>query len=218
MPPIDDHANSRLGLFPPDLPANAAPTGTKGRILASALAAFAERGFHGTSIRTIADGAAINSATLYSHFPSKEHILGELVAIGSRELLARLRASLAGAESSADRLDVLIGATVVAHATFPLLAVVTNREFSALSLDRAEPAIAPTREAAGLLRETLESGMADGSFSVSSPEVTAHVLEGMAQQIPHWITPLDDPATLADQYIALSRRIVGSTRQITDDA
>jgi len=208
--PTTESIHFRHGMFPPDLPANAAPAGTKGRILESALVAFAERGFHGTSIRTIADGASINSATLYSHFASKEHILSELVSIGSHELLARLQADLVDVTGSAARLDAIVAATVRAHASFPLLAVVTNGEFSALSRDLAGPAVAPTAEASELLRVTLEEGITDGTFDVPNLRVTARLIEGMAQQIPHWLTPADDPEELVREYVVLARRIAGN--------
>jgi len=204
-------AGSRLGTFPPDLPPDAVPAGTKGRILSCALVAFAERGFHGTSIRTIADGCGINSATLYSHFPSKEHILAALVEIGSRALLSRLRSHVIPAESSLDRLDGIVRAAVLAHAQYPLLAVVTNSESYALAPELRGPAQVATVEAAMLLREALAAGIGDETFAVSDVKVTARTLEGMAQQIPHWLDPeTDKPERLAEEYVILARRIVGA--------
>lgn len=199
-----------MGAFRSDLPIDSLPSGTKGRILSSALVAFAERGFYGTSIRTIADGVGINSATLYSHFSSKEQILAALVAIGSRALLTRLESELAPASTSAERLDALVRATVIAHATFPLLATVTNNEVYALSAKLAEQSLAPTVAAAALLRDVIREGVSDGSFALAAPTVTAHVIEGMAQQIPRWMNPAtDDPEHLADAYAIVARRLVG---------
>ncbi len=48
---------------------------TRGAILAAGLDLFAERGFHGTSIRDIAKAVAISEASLYHHFASKELLL-----------------------------------------------------------------------------------------------------------------------------------------------
>jgi AcrR family transcriptional regulator len=200
-----------VGVFPPALPVDAVPGGTKGRILASALVVFAERGFYGTSIRTIAEGAGINSATLYVHFQSKERILGALVEIGSKALLTRVEKKLASASTSVERLDAIVRATVVGHTTFPLLAVVTNNDFYALSAELAAPARAPAAVAAALLRSILAEGAADGTFTLADPGVTAHVIEGMAQQIPMWVNPATDRLeNLGDSYVAIARRIVGA--------
>jgi AcrR family transcriptional regulator len=205
------HGGQRLRAFPPNLPENAVPDGTKGRILRAALVAFGERGFHGTSIRMIADGAGINSATLYSHFGAKEQILEALVSIGARELLTRLDASLAAAHSGLDQLDALVRATVLVHARYPLLAVVTNSEFHVLSDAFAAPVLVPFARAAALLREALSQGSADGVFTITDPAITARTIEGMAQQIPHWIDPaVHDPERLANEYVHLARRLVGA--------
>src|SRR5215468_5624405 len=110
------------------LPEGVVPPGTPERILLSALRLFAEYGFYGTSIRDIAAGVGINSATLYAHYPSKAHILSELVRIGHEELHQRLQQALidAGPEP-ADQLAALVRAQVLTHTDFPLLALVANQ-------------------------------------------------------------------------------------------
>ena len=91
----------RLAAVEVELPGGVTPPGTRGRILRAALGLFSELGFHGTSIRQIASGVGINPATLYAHYPSKEHILAELVLLGHQELLRvpGRRAGLGGAGS-----------------------------------------------------------------------------------------------------------------------
>ncbi|ONI65335.1 hypothetical protein ALI44B_00670 [Leifsonia sp. ALI-44-B] len=178
-------------------------------MLTSALVSLAAQGFYGTSIRVIAEGAGVNSATLYSHFPSKQHILAELVSRGSHELLGRITTALGNATAPTDRLDAIIRATTIAHAEHPLLAIVTNREMSALETELAGPATAPTVEAARLLRAVLAQGVTDGLFDIVNLEITAHALEGMAQLVPFWFDPdKDKPEHLARQYVGIARRIV----------
>ena len=200
----------------PRLPEASIPPGTKGRILNSALASFASLGYSGASMRTIAEATRINPATMYSHYPSKEHILAELVSIGSHELLARIMASLAETTSPEERFDAVIGATARAHAEYPLLATVTNGHLAALGPDLAGPATSPTTEAAALLREILAEGVASGAFDIPEPEITAHILEGMAQQIPTWVDPeVDDAGRIAEAYVRIARRVVSSYRDTT---
>ena len=85
----------RLAAVAVALPDGVTPAGTRGRILRAGLALFAEHGFHGTSIRQLATRAEITSATLYAHYPAKEHVLAELVRIGHEELHARLTEAMA---------------------------------------------------------------------------------------------------------------------------
>ena len=77
--------------------------GTRGRILVAGLKLFADRGFHATSIRDVAAAAGVQSASLYSHFPSKESILAELVLLGHEEHHRRIVTAMleAGADPTA---------------------------------------------------------------------------------------------------------------------
>jgi AcrR family transcriptional regulator len=201
---------SRLDDLAAVLPPSSTPPGTKGRVLTSALRAFADRGFYGTSIRTIAAGAGINSATLYSHYASKEEILAALVTMGSRELLARIEDALLGLHEPADKLDAMVRTTAMAHATFPLLAIVSNNERHALSAELLVGAWEASLQSSALLHAVLEEGRVGGVFSEADVEVSTHVLEGMAQQIPRWISRASlSPDQVGDAYVSIARRIVG---------
>jgi AcrR family transcriptional regulator len=50
----------------------AAPADTRERVLSAAAALFADRGFHGTTMRDIAQRARVNLAAAHYHFGSKE--------------------------------------------------------------------------------------------------------------------------------------------------
>jgi AcrR family transcriptional regulator len=197
------------------LPEGVTPPGTRGRILEASLALFAETGFHGTSIRAIAQRAGINSATLYAHYPSKEQVLADLVLIGHAELAARLTAAVAGLppESPADaRLAALVRAHVLLHTGFPLLAVVTNSELHALDPALAEPALALRADCRRLLIEALDRGVKDGVFSVPDLLLTATAIGALGMQVAHWFGP-DQPASgeqVAEVYACLALRMAGS--------
>lgn len=197
------------------LPEGVTPPGTRGRILQAGLALFAETGFHGTSIRAIAQRVGINSATLYAHYPSKEQVLGDLVLIGHRELTARLTGALAALppEAPADvRLAALVRAHVLLHTDFPLLAVVTNSELHVLDPALAQPALALRSECRGLLIETLERGVKDGAFTVPDLLLTATAIGALGMQVAHWFGP-DQPAAgdqVAEVYARLALRMAGA--------
>jgi TetR/AcrR family transcriptional regulator len=60
---------------------------TRERILEAAEAVFARHGLNGTRIRTIAEAAGVNNATLYSYFPSKTDLYEAVIERGIRPLL-----------------------------------------------------------------------------------------------------------------------------------
>lgn len=63
---------------------------TRERILDAALALFAERGFHGTSMPALAERAEVASGTPYRHFEGKEQIVNEVYRRAKRALMAAL--------------------------------------------------------------------------------------------------------------------------------
>jgi AcrR family transcriptional regulator len=196
------------------LPEGVTPPGTRGRILQASLALFAETGFHGTSIRAIAQRVGINSATLYAHYPSKEQVLADLVLIGHAELAARMTTAIAALppESSADvRLTALVRAHVLLHTDFPLLAVVTNSELHALDPALAQPALELRADCRRLVIETLERGVQDGVFTVPDLLLTATAIGALGMQVAHWFGP-DQPASgerVAEVYASLALRMAG---------
>jgi AcrR family transcriptional regulator len=73
-------------------------------ILAAALDAFAERGFHETSLDQVAARDGISKALIYEHFESKRELHAALLEMYVRELLDRVRAAIAAAPSEEARL------------------------------------------------------------------------------------------------------------------
>ena len=67
--------------------------------LAAALAAFAEHGYHGTSVREIAARANLSVPGLYHHYPSKQSLLQGLLERTMTDLLARSELAIAEAGS-----------------------------------------------------------------------------------------------------------------------
>lgn len=194
------------------LPEGVTPPGTRGKILHAALGLFAEVGFAGGSIRGIASVVGINSATLYAHYPSKEHVLAELVRIGHQELHDRLAEALAGAPDRADRqLAALVRAHTLVHTDFPLLAVVTNDELHCLSPELAAPALELRRNCRQMLLDTLERGVEDGRFDVPDLLLAAAAIGALGLRVAYWFDPGRDHTReqVADANADFALRIAG---------
>jgi AcrR family transcriptional regulator len=184
----------RLSAREGGLPEGTGPTGPRRRILEAALGLFAETGFAGASIRDIATAAGIQSASLYAHYGSKEHILADLVFIGHQDHHARLCA----AEGLAD----LVRAHVRWHAEHPRLAVVVNAELHALSPELATPILE--------IRDLSTQLLLDGA---GNDWLAAAAIGGMGIRVANWFSPDGDYTVdeVADTYAAFALRIVGGT-------
>jgi AcrR family transcriptional regulator len=175
------------------LPASVSLEGTRGRLLRAGLELLFERGYHGTSIRDIAEGAGVQSATLYGHFASKEELLAELVVLGHEEHHRRLVDALmdAGADPR-DQLRALVSAHVAGHAEFAMLATVANAELSRLSPDAAAPAHVLRGRSLELLMTVVSRGVRQGVFVMDHPEVTINAIATMGSSVALWYPPAAD--------------------------
>ena len=78
---------------------------TREIFIAEATKAFSDKGFHGTSIASIADRLGLTKQALLHHFGTKERLYGEVLARISKSFNADLETARASAEAPADQLE-----------------------------------------------------------------------------------------------------------------
>ncbi|HVT37291.1 MAG TPA: TetR/AcrR family transcriptional regulator [Nevskiaceae bacterium] len=201
------------------LPADGTPArGSRSGILSAALKLFAERGYGGTSVRDIAAVSQVQPATLYAHFPSKQHVLSELIALGHEEHLKRMRAALL--ETSADpaeQIAALVRAHVEFHTTYPMLSVVANSELHSLEGGFAAPALALRKQAEQMLSEVIRRGIEKGEFDVPHEWLAMAWIGGAGLRVGNWYTEDFElpPEAVAEHYVELAWRVLGVTRKRT---
>lgn len=207
----------RLNAVTPELPEGVTPAGTRGRVLVAALRLFAEYGYHGTSIRDIASSVGINSASLYTHYPSKEQILATLVLIGHQELHQRMQRAVVETDADpAKQLTALVRAQVLAHTDFPLLALVANQELHALSPESSAPALVLREQSRELVLQVLRHGVSSGAFSAPDLTLASIAIGSMGIRVANWFGP-DQPYTreqVAEAFAGFALQIVGATKTL----
>jgi len=197
------------------LPTHTVLEPTKRRVLEIALRMFAMHGFHGTSMRDLAKALEIAPSALYASFPSKDHLLAELVRVGHEAHLAMFRkAVLDGGSDPVDQLRAVVHANAVWHATYPHLAVVVNDELHALPADLAGPGLALRRQAIAMLMDILERGITTKRFVAPQPIVSVGAIGAMALRIPYWYGPHSGMSVeeLAAAQAELALRMLGVSR------
>lgn len=198
--------------FPP----GSLPPGTAGQLLIVGLGLFARQGFFGTSIRDIGRALGLKPANLYDHYPSKEHLLAELVRLGHDEHLRALRRALVDADPGpVSQMQRLVQAHVRLHAEYAMLAVVANNEMHALSSALVAPALALRQQAEGLLLDVVARGIETGDFDTPDAFLTGAAIGGMGMRVAHWYRPDTDRSIgqLCDVYAELALRMLGVRRR-----
>ncbi len=195
----------------PDLPESASQ-GSRGAILNAALHLFAEHGFEGASMRDIATASGIQPATIYSHFPSKQHLLAELVGIGHAEHYRRTSTALLECQPTpAAQVVAFVQAHVRMHAELSMLAVVANAELHALKPEIGGHVFQLREQSTQQLQTLIERGMAGGDFAVEDAWLATAAIGGMGLRVAYWYGDDSDQSVdgIAHTYARFALRILG---------
>ncbi len=178
-----DRAEVTQGVLPP----RAASDGMLRRIYEEALVLFAERGYHGVSVREIADACGIKASSIYAHLPSKERLLRDLALLGHEEHRQTLRDALLGAGADpADQLHAVVGAHVRFHAEYPVLATVANNELHALSPESAAEINDIREDDIRTMRDVIDRGVRLGTFFCEDTFLATAVIGAMGIRVAAW--------------------------------
>lgn len=194
------------------LPARFDSDGTLRRIYEAALTRFAVRGYHGVSIRDIADACGIKASSIYAHVPSKERLLYDLILKGHEEHRDHLRNALLSAGSEpGDQLRDLVAAHVRFHADYPVLATVCNNELHALAEDSASDVQAIRDEGVRMFSDVIERGRNLERFHCEDPLLVTAAIAAMGIRVAAWYRPQAPSANeeISDRYAAKVWQLFG---------
>lgn len=203
----------RIAAVEAAMPPGVTPKGARGRIINAALRLFADLGYGGTSVRDICAEAHAQATTLYAHFPSKEHVLAEIIRLGHEELFRRLREALLAAQPEPrEQLSALVRAHVLSHCEYSMLAVVASAELHALSEPLAAPIRAVSMQAERLALDVIQRGIALGVFEVADPILALRAIGSLGQRAAYWYAPSigKTPQQIAETFAGYASRIVGA--------
>lgn len=185
---------------------------TRARLFDAAVAAFAARGFHGTTTRDIASAAGMSPAALYVHHRSKEEILFLISLSGHQEVLAVLRRAAASSSDPTERLRVMMAAFAEFHARTHVHARVINYELAALSPEHLEQVVGLRNQIDAEFTAALRAGMDAGVFHVPDLPMAGRALASLGVDIARWWRPGASwtPEQIAEYYGEVALRIVGA--------
>ncbi len=176
-----------MAIGPSHLPAMAGVKPGARRLIEIAVPLFAERGYHGVSIRDLTSAAGINVASFYNHFKSKEQLLFEVSLAAHDTHQTFIRDGLLGAgDDPAAQLREAIRANAMFHGTFPTLAVAANAEMHALSPEHRDRIYSVRHDSASLIVAIIERGNTLGAFDCPDPWMALSAIGGMCLRISWW--------------------------------
>ena len=174
---------------------------------------FAERGFHGTSMRDLGEAMGLLGSSLYAHIGSKNELLVEVIASGAERFSALAERVGSSGAAPGERLAQLVAGHV--------RILTDNADHAATFLNEARH-LEPEQRARVLAwrdgyeaayRATLAEGVATGAFrSDLDPARTATFVLSLLNGVQRWYRPdgTDTPDAIAAQLHQFIQRAVAA--------
>lgn len=195
-------------------PGGVSPGTGAARVLDGALDLFAEKGYHGTSIRDIASAAGLSVPGMYHYYPTKQDVLVDLMLVTMHELLSRTRTAAAvpvGADGSG-RFDAVVDQLLRFHAEWPAHAFVASTELRSLTPANRDRVVALRDEQQAMLEAAVDEGCRTGAFTTSHPHDAARAVATVCVGVASWFRPGGelDVDEVARRHLTLCRALVGA--------
>lgn len=163
---------------------------TRADVVAAAGRLFAQRGYHGTSMRDLGKELGLLGSSLYSHVDSKQDLLVEVVREGARLFEASAERAMAADTRPPDRLMALIAGHVDVVLDNLDVARTFLNEARMLGPEQRRKVIEARDHYEAAFRSVLASGVADGSFRADVDPKTASIfILSILNALERWYRP-----------------------------
>jgi len=164
---------------------------------------FAEKGYHGTSTRELAEAMGVQKGSLYAHIESKQDLLWEIARDGAEAFHAALDA-IPEDVPAVEKIRLALAAHLRVIAEQLDVATVFVREWRYLAGERRETFLAERRRYEERIRDLFREGRELGELRSDLDEGMAALLFLSAANWAYtWLQPGRDTAALADRFYAL---------------
>lgn len=172
---------------------------------------FAERGYHGTSIRDIAERAGLSLSALYYWHPSKQHLLAALLEESTNDYFRTCEDALRPAgDDPVARLTAMVRASIEYRVRRRVESNLAAREWRSLEPELRERVGDLRRAATALWAEVVDDGVARGAFRCAHPDDARRSIVAACNAVAQWYEPdgeIDLPE-LVQRYTDIALRIV----------
>lgn len=180
--------------------------------LQAALQVFARHGYHGASIRTIAETAGLSVPGLYHHYKSKQAILAAVVDAAMDEMLAHTGAAAEDAgDSPTVRFENVVECLTRFHMSRRDQAFVASTEMRSMEPDIRARHISQRDDQQKMLEDAIRAGVDSGDFTCEHPVDAARAISSLCVSIASWYRP-DGPMSADDvvaRHLEFARGIAG---------
>lgn len=180
-------------------------------VLQAALTEFVRIGYHGTTVRAIAERAGLSVAGLYHHCSSKQDVLLLILEYTMDDLLHRSRLARAEGADPVERFALLIEHLALFHTHRHELGFVGASEMRSLApVNRREIAEKRT-EQQNIVDREVDDAVEQGLFATLRPHDASRAVVTMCTALPQWFRRdgPQSPEQIAGHYVDFALDLMG---------
>jgi AcrR family transcriptional regulator len=167
--------------------ARAAKQSTKSRITNGAGDLFVRSGFHGTSMREVADRVGLRASSLYRHVKSKQELLLRVLERLMDDALDGARTAIAAGDEPRQCVRRLVRANI--GLARPNETALLQSELKNLAPNYRRQIIRKQHEYRRLWLAVLDQGVEQGLFKIEDPKLAFFAVIGALNYVEHWFNP-----------------------------
>ncbi len=169
---------------------------SRGHILDAAERVFGAKGFHGATLKEVADQAEFSVGALYAFFEGKDDLFAQVLDRQGRALLHAMEAAAAPVSSARQQLHRVVDASVAYFQARPDFYRLFQRELGgatwAMRASLNEAGFVRYREVMSFEEQIFATGMRTGELLDGDAEMEAALFSGLVQAyIAQWVFGLD---------------------------
>lgn len=189
-------------------------------VFQAALDVFAEVGFHGATVRMIAERCGMSMAGVYYYVDSKDALLTGLLGSGMAELEGRCLAADAAAGSPRERLANLVECLVLFHTRRQSSAVLASTELRSLDLPRQQLHLQSRSRVRCVVQGAVEAWRGPGRMGAVPAASTAIAIVTMCVAVSDWYQGgvSSSPQSIAAEYVDLAVAMVDACSDFRVDS
>tara|TARA_R110002020_G_scaffold50818_3_gene143851 strand:+ start:287 stop:889 length:603 start_codon:yes stop_codon:yes gene_type:complete len=180
-----------------------------------ALELFARSGYAAVSMRAIAAETGVQAGAIYNHFPTKQHLLHELLVVHMETLLKAWEEADQPGLSAPAALEHFVRFHIRYHLDRSREVFISYMELRSLEDENFSVIERLRRSYEKVPHAILDRGAADGSFEILDPQVTTMAIIAMLTGMTTWYREngrlsLDEIEAV---YVRLVKRLVGQKKE-----
>ncbi len=183
-------------------------------VLAAAIDSFVETGYHGATMREIAQRAGMSVPGVYHHYRDKQDLLVRALDLTMDELHWRVGAARESADGGRDRVVAVVEALALFHTHRRELAFIGASEMRSLTPGNRRRIAASRNELQYLLDADIDTALTEAGLPTAHAKAAGRAIATMCTSLPQWFR-LDGPATpeqIATDYAGFALGLLGIGR------